>query len=496
MDGSQQHDEALDWQQPVLSSEPQPGHCPARSHFPAVLNALVPVLPLFHRFLTESDAARLLRSSHTTAITLLPCYAFTQHIFAAGSLASLHRLRRLCLRYGLRISQLSLPEHSSDITALSHYPLSQGQLSPIPPSVTALSLGPPARDRHGIDPRWAAFSAAASDWQDREPWCLPLYLRRERECKAEQRSWQLTWTSEADDELDRLLPRFLAPLGSLECPLPPGLLPSGLRVLQLSSAFNQPLQPGSLPSSLSFLQFGREFNQPVEPGVLPASLLSLSFTCGYHTGFHQPLVKGSLPPSLERLSLSGAGSQQLRVGVLPPSLRVLHLAGFNEPLRPGVLPASLQFLCFESFDQPLLPSGLPSSLVELRLGDRYNQALPPGVLPSSLRRLSVGSGFSYRQQLLPGSLPAGLQFLRFLPNDSTKKLLRRLEPGVLPSTLLGIDFSNRCIQPLPAGIIPPAVRWIRLSSRYRDPLDVQAVLPPLAECTFYENGDVSSWHIA
>ena len=76
--------------------------------------------------------------------------------------------------------------------------------------------------------------------------------------------------------------------GELDCPLPPGLLPPGLRVLLLNNGYNQPLQPGSLPSTLTFLQLGWRFNQPIAPGVLPASLLHLSLrSCD-----SQPLVQG------------------------------------------------------------------------------------------------------------------------------------------------------------------------------------------------------------
>ena len=264
-------------------------------------------------------------------------------------------------------------------------------------------------------------------------------------------------------------------------------------MLLFDSAYNQELHEGSLPSTLSFLHFGRAFDQPLAAGVLPAQLLSLSFVCSYHVGFHQPLVQGSLPSSLVRLSFNGAGLQQLQVGVLPDTLRVLHLGGFNEPLRRRVLPSGLLLLSLEKFNQPLLPHVLPSSLIDLRLGDRYNHPLPPGALPSSLRRLTVGRGFSHRQLLVVGSLPEGLQFLRFLPNASTKTVLRRLELAVLPSTLLAVDFTDRCIQPLPAGLIPPRVRWIRLHSRYRNPLDVHAVLPAHTLCSFYDEGDDSSW---
>ena len=127
----------------------------------------------------------------------------------------------------------------------------------------------------------------------------------------------------------------------------------------------------------------------------------------------------------------------------------------------------------------LLPDVLPSSLIELHLGQNYTHPLPPGVLPSSLRRLTLGAAFC--QVLQVGSLPEGLLFLSFSPGPS---ILPALQPGALPSTLLGIDLTNRCKHPLPAGVIPSSVRWVRLPSRYRCE-HIEAVLPAHAEVRWY-----------
>ena len=175
------------------------------------------------------------------------------------------------------------------------------------------------------------------------------------------------------------------------------------------------------------------------------------------------LAKGSLPPSLERQRLS-CRLQPLEVGLLPSQLKLLHL-GVCPPLQPRILPSSLLFLSLDGNNNPLLPDALPSSRVELRLCGDYCRPLLPGVLPSSLRRRTLGSKF--RENLQAGSLPERLLFIRYLPRPSfvQSQNLPGLQPGVLPSTLLGINFTDRYKADIPAGIIPPSVRWLRLPSR-------------------------------
>jgi hypothetical protein len=243
------------------------------------------------------------------------------------------------------------------------------------------------------------------------------------------------------------------------------------------------------PHSPSFSLFS--LDQPLSPGLLPASLLYLSLSWGKAES-RQLLVKGSLPASLEWLSLWN-WSQTLEEGLLPPRLKGLHLGAFTEQLHPHILPSSLRYLSLGSFNQRLLVDVLPSSLVELRLGSWYDQSLPPGALPPSLRRLTLGKRF--RQRLQVGSLPEGLMFLRFEPDGRLRWTpLPPILLGVLPSTLLGIDFSNRYHHPLAAGIVPSAVRWIRLSSSYCHGR-VEAVLPAHAECRWYSEDDETEWQI-
>ena len=452
----------------------------------ALLDALTPILPLFHSFLSDADAARLLRTSRTVALALLPGYAFTSHTFEPASDDSLLRLRDLCVLYRLRVSQLGLPYHMPFLTFDAVPP----HLSPIPATVTALECGsvPWYTGSAFENGRWATFSAAAAagDWQGSQRWRLPEPhpSSSSESLGEEEKQRQLaSWVSDIKgDGRDGALPQFEVRYSALNCPLPPGLLPLGLRVLQLGDYFNQSLQPGSLPPTLTFLQLGDRFDQPLTPSVLPASLRYLCVH-GPMQRYHQLLLP-SLPASLERLSLC-EWPHPLEAGVWPAALKALHLGNLRHPLQAHVLPSSLLYLSFDSFEDPLLPGVLPSSLVELRLDD-YNQPLPPGVLPSSLRKLTLGGQFC--QPLQAGSLPEGLLFLCLRPGDDRDRpMLPPLQAGVLPPTLLGLDLTNRYHQhPLEAGTIPPAVRWVQLPSWYRDENnDIEAVLPVGAEISWW-----------
>ena len=129
----------------------------------------------------------------------------------------------------------------------------------MPASVTVLTLGS-IMGTTGNDPRWPAFSAAASKWQDSERWRLLEPLPSSELLGEEEKEGQLaSWISGLDG-IERLLPWFGDPDSDIDCPLLPGLLPKGLRLLRLSSDYNQPIQRGSLPFTLTFLQLGERFD--------------------------------------------------------------------------------------------------------------------------------------------------------------------------------------------------------------------------------------------
>ena len=357
--------------------QPSPSKPPIAPPACPLCVALRPVLPLFHSFLTDSDAAHLLRI-RKAAVALLLGYAFTSHTFQPTSLASLRLLRDLCLTYCLLIRQVSLP---ADVKQLVVDP-APPHLSPIPPSVLALSLGSSGYQDEP-EPSWAALSEAASGWPGTSLWRLPtpFNFTTQRIGEQEEREQRLRrWAAQPDE--------------------------------QLSDEWDHPLQPGVLPSSLLHLSLPERYRHRLGPGVLPASLESLSMT----VGFRQPLTGVAWPPRLKALLLRG--------GEWPV-----------EPLQPHSLPSSLLVLCLRDISIPLPVGVLPSSLVELRLGDAYNHHLPPGGLPASLRLLTLGSGFDH--QLYVGSLSEGLQFLRFQSAHSWRGTgtLPALLPGSLPSTL-------------------------------------------------------------
>ena len=440
------------------ASAQQPLRCGATA---PLLDALRPVLPLFHSLLADADAARLLRTSRSTALALLPGYTFTTHIFQILSTSSLRCLRDLGLVYGLRISQLVLGPN----VKVFGFDTARLHQSPFPSTLTSLRIGYYRAVlrfiSHGHsyveqEQRWAALSAAACHWQHTGPWQLPHSHPQTQAHGSEGQQWQqLPWS-----ELS----------SSLQCSLPPGLLPCGLRVLQLNTSFNQPLEVGSLPSTLTYLEFGEHFNQPLPAGVLPASLLHLQLG----TDYSQPLGQGSLPVSLERLILRSE-SLSLSALVLPLSVRALHLPKLSEPLPPHVLPSSLLYLALHDYRHPIVAGALPSSLIHLDLGGYpYASSLSPGLLPSSLRDLSVG-GFA--EPLQPGALPEGLLFLRLLCHNGR---LPAVPPGALPSTLLGLDLGGYYRHPLPAGVVPHSVQWVRLGPWYRDGR-IEAVLPAHTE---------------
>ena len=136
---------------------------------PPLLGALRPVLPLFHSLLADADTACLMRSSRTTALALLRGYTFRGNIFEPTCVASLRRLRDLCLACQLRITQ---PVLGDDIAAVD-FDCAPLHLSPFPSSLTRLRIGYSIRDEQDEQEHWAALSAAACHWQHTEPWLLP-----------------------------------------------------------------------------------------------------------------------------------------------------------------------------------------------------------------------------------------------------------------------------------------------------------------------------------
>ena len=135
----------------------------------------------------------------------------------------------LCLLYQLRICRLTLPHVAWRLS----FDAAPPHLSPIPASPSFLVVGIDLSI--GNDPRWAAFSAAASDadWTSREPPWLPPRPDPSVQSDGEAvERWLKTWKDPSpDDGHGCLLLDFPTSRRGLDAPLLPGLPPSGLRLL-------------------------------------------------------------------------------------------------------------------------------------------------------------------------------------------------------------------------------------------------------------------------
>ena len=324
------------------------------------LDSLHPVRPLLHSFLSDEDGARLLRVSRSIARNLLPGFTFHQHVFVGESEQQMFRLQALYEAYDMRPMRMYL---SFELRILS---LEEGtDRSPFPSSLTSLVLAPPIRALHRSDP--LMFDADAERCEEIDcPW---IRMMRNRSDESYEQMFRYIGSVPVQ--------AFMYVNGLFRSPLPPGLLPHGLRRLQLPDAWDLALEPGSIPSTVVTLQLGI-FNQPLLGGMFPLCPLLPSSLLQLHTfGFTLPLLPGVLPPTLQRLCMT-RWNQPLQLGVLPASLRALQVDAFNHPLLPGALPAGLTHLALLQFSHPLNVGILPSSLINLDLGWRFDHPLLPG----------------------------------------------------------------------------------------------------------------------
>ena len=432
---------------PLRSFDPFPSPSPFVP--PPLVDCLFPVRLLLHGLLSDVDAARLLRVSRSSAFALLPGYAFTQHVFQPQDLDQLHRITALYARYGLRVTRLCLPFH---FRRLSFDPFT-GR-SPLPDSLTTLLLGSlPTTETGAVHTQWSIFGP--TDWARPTlggPWLNPLTQQSAdhyRQFVVEAAPWELLRFEKVD--------------GLLCCPLPPGLIPPGVRRLQYADEYNCALVRGSIPSTVTFLQLGARFNQPVRAGVLPDLLTHLVFGIF----FDQLLSPGNLPPHLQCLDLGrGRWNQPLPAGTLPASIRILSFSrDFDQPLVVGALPPCLTHLRLSAaFTQPIGGGVLPAGLVHLDLGGSYDEPLLPGVLPSSLRELLLSPCF--HQPLPVGALPRGLLFLRFRGQGYSHPLVRH----ALSSSLIALVLGSMDAEAIMASAFPPELRYLGLPQAAREQL--------------------------
>ena len=430
------------------------------------LLSLTPVRQCLHPFLSDEDAARLMRASRSITETLLSGYAFVDHAFTfySRALADVKCCIDLYARYHMRIVRMCLPRGWNR-------PLvddSTGQ-SLLPLSLVCLAIGFDCGEENVA--RSAAYAPldGSADKRHVAGTVTDSSGRQDRGSEREgddREFWRLFRSMEWGSHIWH----YSDCLGAFNKPIPPGALPHGLRFLQLSGEFNQPLQVGSIPDTVEVLQFGVSFDQLLEEGQLPASLeyLLLGFL------HNQPLLPGVLPAGLKRLSLAVHYNQLLQPGTLPPRLQQLALGElYKLPLNPGVIPPSVTRLRLSRhFNQPLQVGSIPYGVEYLNLGSRFDQTLSPGVLPRSLRQLVVS--LELEHDLLPGSLPDGLEVLAF---DGRSLFQQSLQPGIIPSELIALSMGDTYAAKLVAGGIPATVRWLRLPVRYRK-ADLSAVLAP------------------
>ena len=349
------------------------------------------------------------------------------------------RLKALCEAYDLRPTRMCLVGEMRKVAVER----STGR-SPFPSSLSCLSFAPiPLSTDADSQPR-GMFGSEAAKVDSIQ--CLWAHPRTE---VLDEHYRQLLFdetTAVHSFEQTKSLSRFQ---------LSAGLLPHGLRRLQLPTDFNSPLQVRDIPSTVEVLHFGTDYHQPLKIGVLPSSLVHLVLD----SVFDYPLVPHVLPASLQRLD-TFMWNQPLTVAgvpVLPSSLKALQMHSFNYPIEPGALPSGLTHLVVKMFNQPLKVGSLPPSLVSLDLGYLFSQPLE-GVLPSSLRVL-VHSTMN-RHPLIPGVLPEGLAVLHL--RLSAYGDHNPIFPGALPLSLRALDMGAHWLGNFMPGTIPDSLRWLRL----------------------------------
>ncbi|GAM29247.1 hypothetical protein SAMD00019534_124230 [Acytostelium subglobosum LB1] len=304
----------------------------------------------------------------------------------------------------------------------------------------------------------------------------------------------------------------------VKLPLSSLSFPSTLKILSLGRVYRA-LSVGSLPSSLTELNIDRQGGTrstcPIVPGVIPSSVTSL-----YLTSYNLPLATGVIPPSVIkcRLNLEKQDIEpglipysvteltveveygKIMLGSIPSSVTQLTIMNHYEPLEPGTIPSSVKRLAIMHYrDKSSLMSGLgnfptdpisefrrgllstaylitilpTSNLTDLSFASRYDQPIVEGMLPRSLTRLSLRM---YNQPLTPTSLPRGLLHLDMFSYD--QPLLANVLPSgmtslslysyrspfdwhTIPLTSLSIDRYQGLIEP---GSLPTTLRSLFLST--------------------------------
>ena len=205
-----------------------------------LLLALSPVRLAFHSFLTDGDAAQVMRVSRSFTCTALSRFRFLQHVFYAETAQQLRRIVDFYGQYGMGIGLLHF-------NYLFNEPLIDGEGRPLlPSSLIAVAMGhiPIFTMKSSI------FSGVVHSYTQ----------QMRRRCSGRERG-----DGDGAEQKQR------------SSPSPPPSLPHRLvsTYPPVHGEFNQPLLAGGVPAGVRFLQLGRRFCQPLLSGSLPCSLLFL-----------------------------------------------------------------------------------------------------------------------------------------------------------------------------------------------------------------------------
>ncbi|GAM28643.1 hypothetical protein SAMD00019534_118190 [Acytostelium subglobosum LB1] len=214
-----------------------------------------------------------------------------------------------------------------------------------------------------------------------------------------------------------------------------GLLPHGLKTLNIKCEFNRRLCPGMLPPTLTHLSLGSHFNQKLlADGSLPQGLLHLDVSDTYDQTIAEDVLPTTLKslifglPANERCNQLRLPSQleQLRIGNcgvalvdIPKGIKYLSLKSKKLLSELKELPITLETL---SLDCSMLNSlfkrlGQYPSLCHIEgRSDTFTENCLP-MLPPNLRSVAVKLDNMSEQIVLPDSVQDIVVHLEHLPQD-------------------------------------------------------------------------------
>ncbi|KAM9993928.1 hypothetical protein ACTFIZ_011894 [Dictyostelium cf. discoideum] len=198
-------------------------------------------------------------------------------------------------------------------------------------------------------------------------------------------------------KLKNQLPSTVMLLDGFNQKLTAGILPYGVRSLDLGDIKQELIIAGILPESVRSLDLG-DIKQELIIGSIPNTVMSVFLL----DGFNQKLTAGILPYGVRSLHL-GDIKQELIIGSIPNTVTsVFLLDGFNQKLTAGILPKRVTWLYISDIKQELIIGSIPSTVTHVYLLDGFNQKLTAGILPEGVELLDL---CDIKQELIIGSIP-------------------------------------------------------------------------------------------